>query len=199
MRISASLIIAVVIIGLCHRVEAGEPQDKFGKPDKVTVEIAPQPTVGQWALGVFLENDEELAAITVPLSFGEHLGQFKLDSVIFSNTRTSYFGLQTTNNYDTLNSVLIGLLYTLGGNEPPLEPGSGPVAWLFLTSLEKTDTPPQPPVIDSTFFPPFNRLELVTPSAEPIKPIFETVVVKKLTPFEKTTPQAAEPTGVKPR
>jgi len=160
-------------------VFAGAPKDKFGNADKITVEIARQTSAGGWALGVFLDNDEELAAITVPLSFGERVGQFALDSVVFSNTRTQYFGLRTTNSYDTLNRVLIGLLYTLGGDELPLEPGSGPVAWVYLTARNAAGT--QPPHIDSTFFPPFNTLELVTPSAEPIKPIFETKIVAKLT------------------
>jgi hypothetical protein len=47
-------------------------------------------------------------------------------------------------------------------------------------------------VIDSTFFPPFNRLELVTPSAEPIKPIFETVFVEELTPFKQPEKQTVK-------
>lgn len=199
MQIATYLMTAVIAIGMCRVATAGEAKDQFGKPDKITVEIARQPTAGQWKLGVFLENDEELAAITVPISFGERLGRFRLDSVVFANTRTSYFGLQTTNSYDTLNRVLIGLLYTLGGNEPPLEPGSGPVAWVFLTASNETGAPSRPPVIDSTFFPPYNTLELVTPSAEPIKPIFETIVVERLTEYDNAGAEPARSPGVKAR
>jgi hypothetical protein len=195
MKTTLYCLLLVWTTGFVGGAVAGEPKDHFGQPDKIIVEIAPQTTPGGWELGVYLENDEPLAAITVPLLFGDRVGQFHLDSVVFTNTRTHYFGLRTTNSYDTVNSVLIGLLYTLGGDELPLEPGTGPVAWVYLTSRQ---TPPQsakPPRIDSTFFPPFNTLELVTPSAVPIRPIFKTVIVEKLSAWDK----GGKATSAKPR
>jgi len=161
-------------------VAADKTGDQFGKPDKITVEIAPLATPGKWIVGVILHNDEELAAITVPLKFGRQVGQFALDSVSFSDTRVSYFALKTTNSYDTANAVLIGLLYCLDDNRPPLEPGSGLVARLYFTQKLNPDEKLTPLTIDSTFFPPYNTLELVTPGAVPIKPVFETFQVEKI-------------------
>lgn len=162
-----------------------KPSDRFGKPDKITVEIAALDEPGKWAVGVMLENDEELAAITIPLKFGTQVGHFALDSVSFNDTRVAYFALKTTNSYDTLNAVLIGLLYCLDDNRPPLEPGSGPVAYLYLTQNTQSAQESLPLTIDSTFFPPYNTLELVTPSASPIKPHFESIQVEKLTRITK--------------
>jgi len=161
-------------------VAADKPGDRFGKPDIITVEIAPLAKPGKWIVGVLLRNDEELAAITVPLKFGRYVGQFTLDSVSFSDTRVDYFALKTTNSYDTVNAVLIGLLYCLDDNRPPLEPGSGLVARLYFTQKLNPDEKLVPLAIDSTYFPPYNTLELVTPSAVPIKPVFETLQVEKL-------------------
>lgn len=180
-RVLVCLLIIVPVGRLCWG--ANEPSDRFGKPDKITIEIAPFGKPGKWAVGVMLENDEELAAITVPLKFGKHVGQFVLDSVSFGNTRVAYFALKTTNSYDTLNAVLIGLLYCLDDNRPPLEPGTGMVARLYFTQKSNPGREAVPLVIDSTYFPPYNTLELVTPSAVPITPIFETIQVEKLTPF----------------
>ncbi len=199
MRFLRYLILGSIICGVAQPTAAGGLNDKFGKPDIITIEIAPLQTPGSWALGVYLENDEPLAAITVPLLFGDRVGQFKLDSVLFTNTRTWHFGLRTTNSYDTLNSVLIGLLYTLGGDELPLDPGYGPVAWVYLTSYDSGAALINPPRIDSTFFPPFNRLELVTPSAEPIKPIFETKLVEKLTEYGAAKAPTSSDSQTKPR
>ena len=184
MRKTLCLSTLFLLCGTSGLLAADKPLDKFGTPDKVTVEIAPLAAKGQWVAGVVLENDEALAAITVPLKFGERVGQFKLDSVRFDNTRVSYFALKTTNSHDTLNSVLVGLLYTLGDDRPPLPPGLGQVARLYFTQQGKIGGPAMPPAIDSTFFLPYNTLELVTPGAEPIKPIFETVLREKLTEYK---------------
>jgi hypothetical protein len=180
-RVLVCLLIFLPVGHVCSG--ANKPSDRFGKPDKITIEIAPLGKPGKWAVGVMLDNDEELAAITVPLKFGERVGQFVLDSVSFGNTRVAYFALKTTNSYDTLNAVLIGLLYCLDDNRPPLEPGTGMVARLYFTQKSNPEKEAQPLVIDSTYFPPYNTLELVTPSAVPITPIFETIQVEQLTPF----------------
>ncbi len=162
---------------------AGEPVDDFGNPDRITVEIAPLPERGKWIAGIYLQNDEELAAITVPLRYGQYFGEFTFDSVSYENTRVTSFALKITNNLDTTNAVQIGLLYALGGNQPPLGPGIGPIAWLYVTQSDTTNGH-FPPAIDTTFFPPYNHLQLVTPGAESITPIFETSNAETLTTFE---------------
>jgi len=186
MRKILCLIATLIACGAAGVAAENKPRDAFGKPDRIIVEIAPLSAKGQWAVGVLLENDEELAAITVPLRFGEFIGQFRLDSVLFTETRVTYFSLKITNSSDTLNTVLIGLLASLGDNRPPLEPGYGPVARLYFTEMKDKKKPPTLLVIDSTFFPPYNTLELVTPGAEPIQPTFETVQVEQLTKLGKS-------------
>lgn len=177
--------LTLIVCSVASVAAENKPRDAFGKPDKIIIEIAQLSAKGQWAVGVLLDNDEELAAITVPLRFGESVGQFRLDSVLFTETRVNYFSLKITNSSDTLNTVLIGLLANLGDNKPPLEPGYGPVARLYFTAMQNEKKPPTLLAIDSTFFPPYNTLELVTPGAEPIKPTFETVQVEKLTKLGK--------------
>lgn len=195
MRNTRYIFVGLVLCWATGLAAANKPIDGFGKPDKITIEVAPLAAKGQWVAAVVLENDEELAAITIPLKFGERVGQFKLDSVRFDNTRVSYFALKTTNSHDSLNSVLVGLMYEFGGDRPPLAPGIGQVARLYFTQQGKPANPPVPPAIDSTFFLPYNTLGLVTPSAEAITPIFETVRMEKLTEFKlPQEKKAAKPT-----
>jgi len=190
MRKIAFVTVAVIVYGATLAAAENEPRDEFGQAHRITIEIAPLPAKGQWVAGVLLENDKELAAITVPLKFGEQVGEFQLDSVLFE-TRVSYFALKVSNIHDSIHSVLIGLLADLGDNRPPLEAGSGRVARLYFTQMKNIDGLPIPLVIDSTFFPPYNTLELVTASAEAITPIFKTVQVERLTEF--TAPEKSKP------
>ncbi len=172
-----------LVLCLTGTAMAGDPEDAFGNPDRVTAKIASLAKRGQWIVGIYLQNDEELAAITVPLRYGTSVGEYRFDSASYVQTRVKDFALRITNNLDTTNAVQVGLLHALGGNEPPLGPGIGPVAWLYFTQQD-TASGVYPPAIDTTFFPPYNHLQLVTLGAEAITPIFETVNSDTFTTFE---------------
>ena len=68
-----------------------------------------------------------------------------------------------------------GLISDLGMGLPPLEPGSGPIAILHFTRTAATNRPLQ---VDSTFIPPHNTLQLVTPDVRAITPELEIRLVE---------------------
>lgn len=122
-----------------------------------------------WEAVVELENAGPIAALTLPLSYGNGRSPFRVDSATYRGLRTEYFALKTFRIDSTKQSVLIGLISDLGGNYPPLEPGSGAIALLHL-STRKMAT--QVPRLDTTFIAPHNTLQLVSPDVRAIRPQF---------------------------
>lgn len=145
------------------------PFDENGKLDTVAVETR-QLAESQWVAIVTLQNDENLAAMTLPLSWRPHNGHFRLDSASYSGLRTEYFALKTFYPDTIAGTILIGLISNLGTDRPPLEPGSGPIARLHFTSLKN---PSENLVVDTAFVRPFNVLQLVTPDVRSILPAFK--------------------------
>lgn len=118
---------------------------------------------------VELVNPAEVAAITLPLQWGNGRSVYRLDSADYQGLRTEYFALKTFRVDSVKQSVLIGLISDLGGNYPPLEPGEGGIARLHFSSKRPASTAI---AIDTTFIPPHNSLQLVSPDVRAIRPAF---------------------------
>lgn len=146
------------------------PFDQSGRLDTVIVEVR-QMSGNQWVALVSLQNDENLAAMTLPFAWSPFQGAFRLDSASYTGLRTEYFSLKTYYPDTTAGTILIGLISNLGTGRPPLAPGQGPIARLHFTAL-KDDTVPL--VVDTAFIRPFNVLQLVTPDVHSILPAFQT-------------------------
>ena len=123
-----------------------------------------------WEATVGLENAGPIVAMTLPFKWGSGRSPYNLDSANYAGLRTEYFALKTFRVDSTKQSVLIGLIADLGGNSPPLEPGSGTITRLYFTSRRASSPVP---ILDTTFVLPHNTLQLVTPDVRAIKPKFE--------------------------
>lgn len=119
---------------------------------------------------VELVNPTSIAALTLPLQWGNGRSVYRLDSADYSDLRTEYFALKTFRVDSTKQTVLIGLISDLGGNYPPLEPGEGGIARLHFSSKRPATTAL---AIDTTFIAPHNTLQLVTPDVRAIRPTFK--------------------------
>lgn len=140
-----------------------------GNADSIWVTTEQQDSL-HWEATVFLHNTDILVAMTLPLRWGNGQAPFRIDSATYGCTRVAYFALKTYLVDTSDQSVLIGLISDLGRGLPPLEPGRGPIAVLHFTarhqSVERLS-------IDSTFIPPQNTLQVVTPDVRAVTPNFE--------------------------
>ncbi len=123
-----------------------------------------------WEVLVSLDNPGPVAALTLPLSWGQGRPVYRIDSANYLGLRTEYFALKTFRVDTTMQTVLIGLISDLGGNRPPLAPGSGGIARLFFTARAGQVSYPLLP--NTTFIRPHNTLQLVTPDVRAIHPRF---------------------------
>ena len=170
----AAILGAVILMGLSSPAHSQTPDhkkadDTSGRPDSVRIEIRNISNT-HWQAVVSLTNDENLAAMTLPLRWSPRHGFFRLDSASYADTRTHYFAVKTFWPDTTKETILIGLISDLGSGLPPLEPGSGPIANLYFTMLKSTT---KPLTIDTVFIGPHNVLQLVTPDVQSLYPAFE--------------------------
>jgi len=125
-----------------------------------------------WEALVALDNSGPVAALTLPLQWGHGRAPFRIDSADYAGLRTEYFSLKTFRVDSIKQTVLIGMISDLGGNHPPLEPGEGAIARLHFTTRRGDGSPLS---LDTTFVPPHNTLQLVTPDVRAIRPRFDKV------------------------
>lgn len=128
-----------------------------------------------WEVLVSLDNPGPVAALTLPLRWGEGPPLYRIDSANYWGLRTEYFALKTFRVDSTRQTVLVGLISDLGGTRPPLAPGEGAIARLFFTAQTRQVSYALLP--DTTFIRPHNTLQLVTPDIRAINPRFVRVGV----------------------
>ncbi len=146
-------------------------EDNFGKPDTCRITVEQDKKDHKAMATVTLFNDEKLAAMTIPLRFGDGKTPIYCDSVSFTKTRVDYFQLKSA-LIDTVNqTVLIGLIADLSGKTPALNPGQGNVAYVYFTL--KKDAKMGGVSIDTTFIKPSNSLKLVTETIKDIVPLWD--------------------------
>lgn len=115
--------------------------------DSVVVDSVGVQPGGSVAVPVYLSNVEQLAGVSIALTYGSD--DLILDSISFENTRLgSPFGLSSLFR-DTDNSLIVMAQY---GESLPLEPGSGVYFWLFFRAV--STAPASIISIDSTEFAP---------------------------------------------
>ena len=149
----------------------GQQSDAY----RVTIHIERIDSLHLEAL-VELVNPTEIAALTLPLQWGNGRSAYRLDSADYDGLRTDYFALKTYRVDSVKQYVLIGLISDLGGNYPPLESGDGGIARLHFSSKRPVATAL---AIDTTFIPPHNSLQLVTPDVRAIRPAFHSTAKPK--------------------
>ncbi len=145
--------------------------DEFGKPDTCRVVVVQDQKTGKAVAHVSVFNDEDVAALTLPFSYGDGTSPVRCDSVRFWNTRAQLFDMKTELIDTVRQTVLVGLIADMTGKKPSLEKGDGEVAkiyFTFPTSQRFHDF-----VMDTAWVKPFNILKLVTPDVKGIYPAFD--------------------------
>ena len=171
MRGNLVLTVALCLLVLSSSLVWGY-DDKFGKPDTCKVTVVQKEKSNKVEAKVFLFNDEDLAALTVPLKFGDSKkSSLYCDSVSYVKTRVDYFSWKTGWIDSTANTVLIGLIADLSGKKPPLKPGSGQIATVYFSV--KKGAKPTEVVLDTCFVKPSNVLKLITNDGKEIVPVFD--------------------------
>lgn len=172
MSLAKPMILAVIMLLV---ISAGlmAQNDQFGKMDTVYAEPY-QIDAKNWAVNVSMFNDEEIIAISIPLVFNAGKTAIVADSTVFKGGVAESFRVKHARVDTATQCVTIGLIADVGVSVPPIPPGKGRVATIFLSALDKSDFKLMS--VDTTTTPPGNDLQLVKPPTEGIVPIF---VVKK--------------------
>lgn len=145
--------------------------DNFGKVDTCRIVVFQDEKSNQVMASVSVLNDEELAALTLPLRYGNGKTPIRCDSIKFRETRSEYFSMKTQLVDTVRQTVLIGLIADMSGSKPPLEKGDGEVARLYF-SVDKNKKF-QDFFMDTTWIKPYNLLKFVTPDVKGIYPAFD--------------------------
>ncbi|MCK4428001.1 MAG: hypothetical protein KAW16_05925 [candidate division Zixibacteria bacterium] len=147
------------------------PKDRPIKPNTCRIVTFQDEKENQVMASVSISNNEELAAITLPFSYGNGDTPIRCDSIKFDKTRVEYFELKFPRIDTVKQTILLGLLPDLSGRKPPLKKGDGEVARIYFTL--KKGAKFQDFFLDTTLIRPFNRLKFVTPEVKGIYPAFD--------------------------
>jgi hypothetical protein len=155
---------------LCS-VPAFAQKDPIGQPDTCRIVVIQDQKSNQAVANVSIFNDEELAAMTLTFRYGNGQSPVRCDSIRFWDTRCQFFEMKT-GRVDSINqTILIGLIADMSGNNPPMEKGDGEVTRIYFTLPQGEKF--QDFVMDTTWIRPFNVLKFVTPEIEGIYPAFD--------------------------
>jgi len=150
---------------------ASAPKDRPVKPNTCRIVTFQDEEKNQVMASVSVFNNEELAGMTLPFSYGNGDTPIRCDSIKFDKTRVEYFELKIQRVDTVKQAILLGLLPDLSGRKSPLKRGGGEVARIYFT-LEK-GAKFQDFFLDTTLIRPFNRLKFVTPKVKGIYPAFD--------------------------
>jgi hypothetical protein len=150
--------------------------DPIGKVDTVTLNVEAL-AAGKWMVSAHVWHDEPLAAIDIPIKYSAGMAKLFIDSVSFKGTRMENFA-QKYSPVDTAGQVMhFGGLAYMGPDKPPLAPGSGEVARVYISA--KGGKEPGAFAIDTTTAQPNSSLMLVDEKAKIIVPDLKIITVKK--------------------
>lgn len=159
------LLILTILIAISGTAMA--QTDPVGAIDTLTL-VVNKLEEGKWMVSVQLWNDEELAAMDIPLGYTAGIAKLIVDSVSYTGTRIDYFA-QKYLQIDTVGQVMhFGGIAYMGPDKPPLEPGQGEVGKVYI-SVHDTKKP-GPFAVDTAFYAPNNHLMLVNTEAKTIVP-----------------------------
>lgn len=149
--------------------------DPIGQVDTVTLYIE-NLSENKWKLTAHVFNDEELAALEIPLKFTAGIAKLFVDSVSFTGSRIDFFEMKNSRVDTTSQTMKFGGIAYISPNKPPLAAGNGEVGTVYFSVRDKRK--PGPFAVDTTTFPPNSTLLLVDVNAKSIVPVLKIVEVK---------------------
>jgi hypothetical protein len=164
-RYAHALFIALAVVALASVVSA-QP-DKLGKVDTVIAEIG-KIDVDHWTITLSLVNDESVVGFSVPLRMTAGLNRIVADSAVFAGGRVANFAQNFFRADTAIQCVLVAGVANLVGPKKRLAPGSGRIATIYVSSLEKK--PMEKLDVDTTTVNPNNSLQLMADSIQGAPP-----------------------------
>lgn len=149
---------------------------------------------GQWLVSAHVWNDENIAAIDIPIKYSAGMTKLIVDSVSFIGTRIENFAMK---NYavDTTNQIMhFGGFAYLSPDMPPMAPGSGEVARIYISV--SGDEKAKAFAVDTTTYGTNSTLTLVDENAKSIIPALKIGVItaiESITPAPEIETLIAEP------
>ncbi len=167
-------------------------KDSFGKPDTCRIVVFQDEKTNQVVASVSVFNDEDLAAMTLPFRYGNGKSPIKCDSIRFWKARAERFDMKTELIDTVRQTVLVGLIVDMSGNQPPMKKGDGEVMRIYF-SVPKGEKF-QDFLMDTTWVKPFNVLKFVTPDVKGIYPAFDNsrALIKGGIPLVSTSEKKSE-------
>jgi hypothetical protein len=162
----------ILLVSLVFSTNLLGQSDPFGVQDTLAVNAASAPRGGKAYVDIYLNNDEPLYGLSIPLRFSP--AYVNCDTILFDNTKlenisTKQFTIDNQEGY-----VLFGGLVL--NTEDPLPTGPGVLARLvFDISLDAPvglET-----VIDSGFVPPAGEMVLTGAEAQEVFPVFKSGII----------------------
>jgi len=128
MRLTFTMLIALMII---ISGTAVAQQDGNGKIDTVTL-VSEQISDNQWMVSVYLFNDEDIAALDIPLKYSAGVAKITLDSISYAGSRIEHFQQKYKPVENDMQTLRFGGL-EIGPKAKPLKAGDGLIGKGYLT------------------------------------------------------------------
>lgn len=171
------LLISAIAILLLMSGNLLAQDDKYGEVDTLYAVSYPTEDGKTWAVDVSMFNDDSIMALSVPLTFSDGKNRVVVSSWSFEGTVVQDFRVKHVRVDTSTQCVTIGLINDVGVSVPPVPPGKGLIAKLFITSLD--DKKIKSLKVDTTTTPPSNNLQFVKPPTEGIIPAFVSIIQEK--------------------
>ncbi|MEK7775723.1 MAG: hypothetical protein AAB305_07550 [Candidatus Zixiibacteriota bacterium] len=130
------------------------PIDQWGKIDTIYAELA-KVSEKVWTITVGCTNDEALSAFSIPLHYTAGKAHLVADSAVFTTGRASAFDIKSFRCDTAIQVIMIGMIGSMGPVKKTVEPGTGALATVYLSSL---DIPIQKLKVDTCTAAPNNTL-----------------------------------------
>lgn len=132
--------------------------DPHGIPDTAYADVSRIDDYN-WSITVSYTNDAAIVGLTVPLKMTAGLNRIVADSCLYTGGRVENWAYKGFRPDTAIQCVLLGMVANLGPTYHRLEPGSGRLATVFVSSIEgkRMDTL----IVDTATVPP-NAQQLLT-------------------------------------
>jgi len=158
MRKICNFLIVTLIIISAFSTAFGQ-SDKYGKVDTVYADLARVDDY-HWTVTISITNDEALVGLSIPFRMTAGLNRITADSASYAGGRVEDFTYPGFRCDTAIQCVTLGMIANLGPTHKRLEPGSGRLVTVFISSLE--DKVIEKLVVDTTTTHPSNSLMVIT-------------------------------------
>lgn len=137
--------------------------DNFGKPDTLFADLA-RLSDFSWTITISYTNDEAVVGLSIPFKMTAGRNLIVADSAIYAGGRVEHFAYPGFRCDTAIQCVTLGMIANLGPTRHRLEPGSGRLVTVYVSSLE--DKPIENLIVDTTTTYPNNSLLVIVDSLQ---------------------------------